>query len=347
MSRETLVILNPASRGGSTGRRWPGIARRIEATLGSVRIERTEAAGDARRLAREACDRGVERIVVAGGDGTVGEVASGLLDREPGARPILGLLPLGSGCDLARSLGLPRRVGAALEVVAAGATRRIDAARLEYRDASGARCHGWFVNEVSAGLSGVTTQIVGRISKRVGPRIGFAAGAIAAIFSHRPVAMRIEADGKPIHEGPVSLIVASNGRHFGAGMAVAPKAELDDGWLEIVVVRGLSVPRLLVNLPSLFRGTHLDHPAVSRHAARELVVMPASGSFAPGCETGTAAAVGAGSESENSPIEADGEPLGGLPFRAEIVPAALRVFAPAASVRQPDAGAAARTEAPA
>jgi len=309
MQRETLVLMNPASAAGSTGRRWVGLERRIEAALGPIRVERTSGPGDASRLARAACEHGVARIVVAGGDGTVGEVASGLLaaGSTPENRPALGLLPLGSGCDLARSLGLPRRLRPALAVIAAGRLRTIDAGRVEYRDATGAIREGRFVNEASAGLSGATVQIVGRLSKRIGPRVGFAAGAVGAILSHRAVDMAVEIDGARIHEGLVSLIVAANGRYFGAGMKVAPEAEADDGQLEVVVVRGLSMPRLLANLPSLLAGRHLGHPAVSRHAARELVVIPKQAS---------------------SPIEVDGEALGFLPFRAAILPAALRIFAP-------------------
>lgn len=258
---------------------------------------------------------------MAGGDGTIGEVARGLLAAAPSARPPIGLLPCGSGWDLSRSLGLPRRIGPALAVIAAGVTRTIDAGRVEYRDAAGALHEGRFVNEASAGLSGATVEIVGRLSKRIGPRIGYAVGAVAAILSHRAVEMAVEIDGERVHEGPISLIVAANGRYFGAGMKVAPEAKLDDGRLEIVVVRGLSVPRLLVNLPSLFAGGHLAHPAVSRYTARELVVIPKEAS---------------------SPIEVDGEGLGFLPYRAQILPAALRVFVAASP---PDAGGAGIREA--
>jgi YegS/Rv2252/BmrU family lipid kinase len=307
VSRETLVILNPASAAGSTGRRREKLVRQIESVLGPVRIEQTAGVGDAIRLARIACEQGVERLVVAGGDGTTGEVAGGVLHAEASRRPPIGLLPLGSGWDLARSLGLPRRLDEALRVIEVGVTRMIDAGRVEVHDEQGVLQQRFFVNEASAGLSGATVRIVGRLSKRIGPRLGFAAGAVAAILSHRPVSVALEIDGMRVFEGPVSLVVAGNGRYFGAGMKVAPGAELDDGLLEVVFVRGLSIPRLLVNLPSLFVGRHLAHPAVSRSAARELIVVPKDGA---------------------SPIEVDGETAGRLPLRVEVIPAALQVFVP-------------------
>ena len=166
------------------------------------------------------------------------------------------------------------------------------------------------MNEASAGLSAATVRLVGRFAKRLGARLGFAAGAVAAIATHRPERMRVEVDGVLVHEGPVSLVVAANGRYFGAGMRVAPNARLDDGALELVLVRGLSAGTLLYNLPSLFAGRHGAHPAVSFHSARSVSVVPLAG---------------------ERDLEVDGERVIGLPMRAEILPAAIDVFAPEAT----------------
>jgi len=307
VSQETLVILNPASAGGATGRRVPALLAQVEARLGPVRVESTRGPREAERIARAACSAGVARILVAGGDGTTSEIVSGLLEASPAQRPPLGLLPLGSGCDLARTLGLPRDLDAALGVIESAELRTIDAARIEYRDASGAASRGYFVNEVSAGLSGATVRLVEDSKKRLGSRLGFIAGTLGAILGHRPAELAVEIDGERIYEGPVSLVVAANGCYFGAGMRVAPAASIDDGALEVILVRGLSIPRLLANLPSFYFGRHVRHPSVSRHAARKLALIPK--------QIGT-------------PIDVDGEGLGTLPLCAEILPGALRVFAP-------------------
>ena len=314
MSGETLLILNPASGAGRTGRRREAILDRVAARLGPVEVATTGGRGDATTIARAATQRGVDRLLVAGGDGTTSEVVHGMLDAADALPPAprLGLLPLGSGRDLARSLGLPRRLPGALDVIAADHVQTIDAGRLEHRDASGRPSRRHFVNEASAGLSGATVARVGRLAKRVGPGVAFAVGAISAILSHRPVEVAVEIDGVRQYEGPVSLIVAANGRSFGAGMQVAPGARLDDGLLEIVLVRGLTVPRLLSNLPSLYRGRHGGHPAVSFHAARTLEVLP---------------------KALAAPIDLDGESAGELPMRAEILPGALRVFVDPERVR--------------
>lgn len=308
---DTVVCLNPASAAGRTGRRAREIRAAIEAALGPVAFEVTRGPGDAARIAGEARARGATRLLVAGGDGTLNEVATGLLDPSGSASPppalVLGLLPLGSGWDLARSLDLPRTLDAALAVIRDGHTRRIDAGRAACRAPDGATRDHVFVNEASAGLSGDTIRIVGRLAKRIGARAGFALGAVGAIASHRADEASIEVDGAAVHEGPVSLVVAANGRCFGAGMQVAPDARVDDGLLEVVIVRGLSAPRLLVNLPSLFAGTHGAHPAVSFHAARSVRVVPKGGPMF---------------------VDLDGEAMGALPLRAEVLPGALTVYAP-------------------
>lgn len=311
MSDETLLILNPASAGGKTGRRQDQLKRRIVDRLGPVEIALTQGPKHAARIAREACHRRIGRILVGGGDGTLSEVVTGvLLSRSTGRiaeGPELGLLPLGSGWDLARSLGLPRDLKGALEVIAEGRTRAIDAGAIEYRDESGAPREGFFANEASAGLSGVTVRKVGETSKRLGARMGFIAGAVGAILGHRAVDVAVEIDDERIYEGPVSMVVAANGSYFGAGMRVAPDAVVDDGLLEVLLVRGVSMPRLLANLPSFYFGRHLDHPRVSRHAARTLTVLPK--------ETG-------------APIDVDGEAPGELPLRAKVLPGALRIRVP-------------------
>ncbi len=303
---KTCVILNPASAAGTTGRRQPSIVARIEAVLGPVELRVTDGLGDARGLARAATENGCRRILVAGGDGTLSEIANGILTATKGAAggPAIGLLPLGSGWDFARTLGLPRDFEEALACIADGRTRAVDVLRVDHRDMTGAPRSGFVVNEASAGLSGATVRFVGRFAKRLGARLGFAAGALAAIATHRAEKMCVRIDDKEVYMGPVSLIVAANGRYFGAGMRVAPGAIADDGRIEVVLIRGLSIPRLLKNFPSIFAGTHGNHPSVSFYSAKKVQV----------------------SSTDSSPVDLDGEPLGVIPMNVAILPRVLEVI---------------------
>ena len=117
MARRTLVIVNPHSRGGVTGRRWQALERRLREVLGALEVEPTRRARDAERIAREGVRAGIERLVVVGGDGTLGEVATGLLSAGLGGYAELGLLPLGTGGDFSRTLGVPADVEGALRSI--------------------------------------------------------------------------------------------------------------------------------------------------------------------------------------------------------------------------------------
>lgn len=307
MAQRTLVIVNPRSRSGATGRRWPALEARIRSVLGPVEVEMTRAPRDAERLAREAVRAGVERLVVAGGDGTLGEVASGLLGAGLAGYAEIGVLPLGTGSDYARSLGLPRDFEAALACIAAGATRRVDAGRARFRTRGGEERVACFANVASFGISGLVDEIVGRTTRIFGNGTAFLVGALAAILRYRSERVALRVDGELVHDAELVLATGANGRWFGAGMQVAPQAVLDDGLLDVVVVGALSRPRLLAKLPKIYAGSHLRDPAVRWTRGRVIEADAPPGRV---------------------PLELDGEPLGMLPARLEVLPGALRVVAP-------------------
>ena len=309
MAQRTLVVVNPHSRGGATGRRWPALATRVRSVLGPVEIEMTRGPRDAERLAREGVRAGVERLVVAGGDGTLSEVAGGLLGAGLAEYADIGVLPLGTGSDYARSLGLPREIDAALACIAAGATRRVDAGRARFCGSRGEERVAWFANVASFGISSLVDEIVSRTPRWLGDTAAFLIGALVAILRYRSERVALRVDGELIHDAPLVLATGANGRWFGAGMQVAPEAVLDDGLLDVVVVRGLSRPALLVKLRTIYSGTHLQDPAV-RFARGRVIEADAP----QGCV----------------PLELDGEPRGFLPARLDVMPGALRVVAPPA-----------------
>jgi YegS/Rv2252/BmrU family lipid kinase len=309
----TLVVVNPASRGGSTRKRFDGLLPRIRAALGECDVEWTRGPRDAERIAREAARAGVERIVVAGGDGTVSEVATGILAADLGRYAELAVLPLGTGGDLRRTLGVPGELDEALRAIADGGSRTIDAGRVTYTDREGRPATVYFVNIASFGISGLTTELVNRAPKSLGGRVSFLIGTLRGIVGYRaadhPVELRL--DGELAHRGPIALATAANGGWFGGGMHVAPEARADDGLLDVVVIPGLSKLRLVAELPGLYAGRHVRVPGVLSLRGRRLEAVPVDGAEPPW-------------------VEIDGEPLGRLPATFEILPGALRVAGAAA-----------------
>ncbi len=307
--RRTLLILNPRSRNGATGRRADQLLRRLRDGLGPLEVERTRGPRDAERIAREAVRAGWERLIVAGGDGTLSEVATGLLAAGLGGYATIGALPLGTGGDFLRTLGVPRDLDHAIACLREGKPRPIDAGRASFVDGEGRPACAHFVNVASLGVSGRVVELVKRSPALLGGRASFLLGSVRAIAGHRSEAISLRVDDELVHDGPLVLAAAANGRYFGAGMHIAPRARTDDGLFDVVAVRGLGRAQLLRRLPLLYRGTHLADPAVRTWRGRVVEALP---------------------QGAPVPLELDGEPLGRLPARFEILPAALMLIGPAA-----------------
>jgi len=304
----SLVVLNPASQGGALKSRFVSIEKKLRAALGPLEIEQTRGPRDAERIAREAVRAGVERILVAGGDGTMSEVVTGLLSAGLGSYAKIAPLALGTGGDLLRSFGASGPVDAAIERIARGKTRCVDAGRACFRDLEGRQRTSYFLNVASLGISGLVTKFANEAPKLLGGRLSFLLATLRALAGYRPREVALCIDGKPFFEGPLTLATAANGRFFGGGMEVAPAARPDDGLLDVVVVSGLTKPSLLRRLPRLYRGTHLGIPGVSFAQCQRLDALPRT----PGAERVF--------------TEVDGEPLGLLPASYEVVPGAVTLL---------------------
>jgi len=301
----TLVIANPASAAGATQRSFPRFEARLRAAIGAYELAWTSAPRDAERIAREAVRAGVERLIVAGGDGTAAEVVSGLLGAGLGAYAEVAFLPLGTGADFHRTLDIPRDPELAIEALASGKGRRIDAGRVRYVDDGGQTLETFFVNVASAGLSGVVTRSVNGAGKALGARLAFLIGTLHGLVRFRPPRVRLRLDGVEIFAGEIALVAAANGRYFGGGMHVAPTARPDDGLLDVVIIPALPKRVLVTRLPRLYAGTHLSVPGVALHRGRRLELEP-----------------------EGPPAlgEIDGEPIARLPMVVEVLPGALQVW---------------------
>ncbi|MEE8581716.1 MAG: diacylglycerol kinase family protein [Myxococcota bacterium] len=305
MLRAPLVIVNPASRGGATGRSWPRAEAMLRDTLGEIQVEQTRGRRDAERIAREAARAGVDRLVVAGGDGTTSEVASGVLSAGLADRTRIAVLPLGTGGDLARMLGTPRNLERAVEALGRGLERRIDAGCIHYRGRDGQEKTSYFLNVVSFGLSGLVNELVDRAPKWLGGRVAFLIGTVRGILHYRCREVTVSVDGKRVHTGPLLLAAVANGSCFGGGMRIAPHARLDDGRFDVVTIAERSKLQQLVELSSIYRGTHLDHPAVNHWRAKLVEADAPEGQVW---------------------LDVDGEAIGTLPARIELLPDAITLF---------------------
>lgn len=296
------LLVNPSGGGGKSARLAADVEGRLRECGLDVRRIDTEGLDHARDVAAAAA-RGGEQVVTLSGDGLVGAVVDALRT-VPDA--VLGVLPGGRGNDLARVLGIGDDALAACEVVGCGATRAMDAGLVHARgDAGAGRA---FVGIASVGFDSDANRIANEAPAWLGGLV-YAWGALRALATWRPARFEIVLNpgGEHFAFSGYSVIVA-NSRAYGGGMHVAPDAMLDDGLLEVIAIEAVSKLRFLLNLPRVFKGTHVHLPSVRVFRAAQVEV----------------------SADRSFEMYADGDPIASLPARVSSLPAAVRVLVPAA-----------------
>jgi YegS/Rv2252/BmrU family lipid kinase len=301
----TVFLVNPASAGGSTGRRWPEIAHRAAALglAGDALI--SEEPGQLAAFAAEAVRGGAELLVVVGGDGSVNEVVNGVAELDGFE---LAVIPRGTGWDFVRTYGIPRDLGAAVEIAQNGAVREIDLGLVSYRTWAGAEARAYFANVASAGISGAIAQRANEASKALGGKISYYWATLAVFARWQTGEMRVSVDDE-MRDGRMIDVVVANGRYLGGGMMMCPEAEPDDGDFDVLLIGDVTKRDLLFVLPKTYRGKHLPHPRLEMLRGRVVTV----------------------DADEPLPIELDGEQPGTTPARFEVVPRALRLRVPASA----------------
>lgn len=297
----SVVIVNPSSAGGSTAETWPQIASDLRAQFGSFRPVFTKHRGDAGTLAVEAARKGAKLIIACGGDGTVSEVANGIL--SSGKDVELGILPSGTGGDFRRTLEIPAQSRAAARVLREGRTVRIDVGRVSYTEHNGAEAMRYFVGVASCGMS---TRVIERVKSE---DISFVSSLLKTAMRNEPVRLVVQLDDDHERHLVVSNLCVANARYFGGGMKIAPDAKLTDGKFDVVGVGDLSALKIFTSAPRVYLGSHLSMPEVSHALARKVIVSPAE-------------------RTAEIALEVDGELPGRLPATFQIIPESLRVRIP-------------------
>lgn len=309
-----LVIVNPKSAGGSTRERWTEIASDLRAHFGPYNVAFTAKAGGGVDLAKEAALEGRKFIIACGGDGTINEVANGIL--LSGTDSELGVFPSGTGGDFRRTLGIRSNPRDAAKALKTGETRIIDAGRVTFQNFDDETETRYFLNVSSFGLA---TSIIGRVkttnkmnwipSGFLRGKASFALSSVQELLELTFTAVRVRIDDG--EERPISTLNFSvaNARFFGGGMKIAPDAKLNDELLDIVNIGDIPTAKILLNAYSIYRGTHLDLPEVKTTRARRVEASPVD-------------------PSRLIQIEIDGELPGKLPAIFEVIPSALRVRFP-------------------
>lgn len=293
------VIINESDQG-----RLAALREAIEGMRAGgdeVRPRLTFEGGDARWMAREACELGCDLLIAAGGDGTINEVVNGLHDwlrADAGgerAAPRLGLIPLGTANDFAGALEIPGDVPAAMQIALHGREMEVDVGMVE------GRC---FVNVSTGGFGAEATEEASNEAKRVLGPLAYLVTGVKKFATLEPLTARVTSGDEEIASGRFLLFAVGNSRRTGGGNFLTPQADPTDGLLDLCLVREMSRVEFLRILPQLRAGEHVDHPDVIYRQLAELTLE---------------------AEEELS-VNADGEPMTGRRFRYGVSEYRVRVM---------------------
>jgi diacylglycerol kinase (ATP) len=291
VSPEIALLTNPTSGKGKGARTVDTALPRLRDAGYVVRNLVGRDGDEALDLARQCVDDGVETLVVVGGDGMVHLALQAVAASETR----LGLIPAGTGNDVARYFDIPRKdTAAATDVVIGGKEKRVDLARIGSR---------YFVTVLAAGFDAIVNE---RANDMTWPRgqMRYNVATLAELRTFKPIPYVLDIDGEQ-HRFEAMMVAVGNGPSFGGGLRITEGAVLDDGLLDVVVIRPMSKLELVRTYPKLFKGTHVHHPDYRHHHARKVTIA------APGITA-----------------YADGERIAALPLTVEVAPLALRVLVP-------------------
>ena len=263
---KTIVIVNPQAGNGRTEKIWPNIESALEKSIGSFEVLQTTCRGDATDLSRRILAVDTVRIVAVGGDGHLNEVLNGFIENDlpvnPEAR--LSFVMTGTGCDFQRSLGISGKWQNAAAKLKDAKVRKIDVGKVTYTAADKTQKIRYFDNIASFGLSGAVDHCLehSRLRDYLGGSPLFLWATIKTVFTHPNQSIRFRIDDGPEEEICSRLGLLANGRYFGGAKHAAPEAELDDGLLDLLMLKEISVAKFLWHLPKIYKGTHLKIPEI-------------------------------------------------------------------------------------
>jgi YegS/Rv2252/BmrU family lipid kinase len=304
-SFRTKFIVNPSSANGSTERLWDRLQKILRKDFDKIDFAFTAAPNHATVLTRQALHEGYEMIVAVGGDGTINEIVNGFFESGALINPhaVLGLVPRGTGCDFIKTIGISKDAAAASHILCGRAVKKCDVGHFTCSDNRGSGLERYFINIADFGIGGETVERVNRTTKAFGGFTSFLYGAVATLLTYRSKKVKVQVDETYLDEIFINNIVVANGQYFGGGMRIAPNAVIDDGFFDILIIRHMGRLESLSSIPKLYKGTHVNHPNVKYIRGKTLVA--------------------------ESPdvvlLDVEGEQIGRLPARFDIIPSAIKV----------------------
>ncbi|RAU93873.1 diacylglycerol kinase [Paenibacillus sp. YN15] len=260
MAKRARLIYNPTSGREEMKRRLPDILQRLERGGLETSTHATTGEGDATLAAAEAVERGFDVIIAAGGDGTLYEVINGMAEREN--RPPLGILPLGTTNDFARAMAIPKNLEAACDIIIHGHHRVIDLGKANQR---------YFINIAGGGsLTELTYEVPSRLKTMLG-QLAYYMKGLEKLPRLRPVEIVLKSEDRELHE-EVMVFLISNTNSVAGFERLCPDAAIDDGLMDIILVKKCNLVEMIRVVTLALRGEHLNDPHIIHFQSKHIQI---------------------------------------------------------------------------
>lgn len=260
------VIVNPFSARGKTGKRWELIKDIVRNYFQEFKYIFTEKPKQATQIARDLLKEGFDLIIGVGGDGTLNEITNGFFQQDSSKtindEAALGIIPSGTGSDFIRFMKIPRDLKKSVEVIKNANVKKIDIGRIHFLQENRESSSQYFINVADFGLGAAVIKKMSSIpSIKRGP-FSYYKGLLSTLKNYKSKPVKIIIDDSEEIEGQFTIGAIANGRIFGGGMIIAPEAEPDDGFLDLVLVEDMKKFEIVKNTPLLYKGTIYKNPKV-------------------------------------------------------------------------------------
>jgi YegS/Rv2252/BmrU family lipid kinase len=271
---KTLFIVNPVSGNGKGFNEWNLMNKHLKYLTNQFDVKITKFAMEAVQITNEALKNNYEHIIAVGGDGTINEVVNGFFegDRLINPEAYLSIIPAGTGSDFARMFNLNVNEDYIIRLLSEGKEQSCDVVRVTFTGWNQEKDNRYFINAGDLGMGSETVARVNRSSKALGGFWSFLLAALSTILTYKNKQMMVKIDERDVYSGPCCLIAVANGQYFGGGMKIAPLAELNDGYLDVILVKDIGKIDLMANLFRVYKGNHLSHPKIEMFRGQKVNV---------------------------------------------------------------------------
>jgi len=300
-----FAVVNPSSANGKTKYKWPALSQAISRAGINLEYSYTSFPGEGTILTRKAIGQGYTKIIAVGGDGTVNEVINGLIAEDKLIREDteLAVLGHGTGSDFIRMLKPQKGIDSLIQSLQGDSFQIVDLGKVVYQNTCKEREVRYFINASNLGIGAEVVNRVNQRSKRWGSKLTYFSGTLSTILNYKNVAVTFQLDDGKELAGSFTALMICNGQYIGGGMQIAPQAQLNDGMLDVIVVKDTTKFVLFSKLPLIYHGRHIGLPEIETFRCRSLRMMTP----------------------ENTILETDGEIIGYAPSEFSILPGFLKL----------------------